>query len=335
MKVIIPAAGVGAKLRPQTYTQPTPLVPVAGKPIISHIVDFLMEGGIDEFIFITGYMGDRIRKHLEDAYHDCGITMHFLYQEQRLGSAHAILQAKALLNENEELLIFLGDIILDLDLNLFIQAKTSVIGVKKVLKPSLFGIAEVNREGFVQKLIEKPSIPKSNLGLVGIYKISNATKLLAAIQHIIDNDIKSMNEYQLTDALMQMVNEEEKIQIVEVDNWYDCGKKENLLQANALLLNRYDYQSSHEYDNCPNTVLIHPVKIGKNCKIANSIIGPNVVIGSNSSIENCMINNTIIGSFSNLENLILKSSLVGNDASLKGLGQSLNVGDNTQITFHN
>lgn len=334
MKAIIPVAGAGTKLRPYTYTQPKALVPVAGKPILAHIVDYLIEGGVTEFIFITGYMGVRIQDYMLSHYGNIDeVEMSFLLQEKRRGSAHAVGLAQKIVERDKEVLIILGDTIADLDLEAFLKSEHSIVGTKKVKIPGHFGIAETDEDGFISKVVEKPKIPKSNLALVGIYKIRNMPLFFEAIDWLIREDIKTEGEYQLTDVLMYMVEHDEKIKTVNVNNWYDCGKKETLLEANALLLNRPDFHRSDEYSTKSDTIIIHPVQIGENCEISSSIIGPNVVIGDNSHIKNCLIGNSIIGSFSEIDSLILNHSLVGNESSLKGISQSLNVGDDTEITF--
>ncbi len=334
MKAIIPVAGAGSKLRPYTYTQPKALVPVAGKAILGHIVDYLLSGGVHEFIFITGYMGMRIQDYMMAHYgHMPEVKMSFVLQDKRLGSAHAVAMAHPYVAEDPEILILLGDTLVDLDLNSFLLNQHSAIGLKKVKTPGHFGIAEVNREGWVTKTIEKPRIPKSNWALVGVYKIQNVPLYFEGTQWIMQHNVKTEGEYQITDVLMYMLEKGEPIQAVEVNNWYDCGKKDSLLEANALLLNRPDFHRADKHPKDSNTIVIHPVQIGDRCTIRNSIIGPNVVIGDYSVIENCLIRDSIIGSFSELDSLILNHSLIGNESTLKGLSQSLNVGDDTEINF--
>lgn len=332
MKAVIPVAGVGTMLRPHTHTQPKALVPVAGKPLLIHIIDFLIAGGIDEFVIVIGYMGNKIRSYLTEHYEGRNIKINFVLQEPREGSAHAILTAKDLIDGNESFLIMFGDTIVNCNLEDFFNKEHTVVGVKKVDSPGLFGIAEVNQQGMVKKLIEKPRIPKSNQGLVGIYKISKAAKLFEAIEQMMAEHHRTNDEYHLTDALMRMLKGGEPITIAEVDSWHDCGKKETLLEANSILLNRPDFQTS-EYNDDEETIIIQPVKIGKNCVIRHSIIGPDVVVGDNTNIENSIIKNSIIGSYSELANVILDQSIMGNDTFLKGVSQSLNIGDNTEINL--
>jgi glucose-1-phosphate thymidylyltransferase len=168
------------------------------------------------------------------------------------------------------------------------------------------------------------------MAMVGIYKVKEGMVLMAALDYIITNNLRTYNEYQLTDGLMHMVSKGIKIQSFKVEEWYDCGKKDVLLATNAMLLMRQKTESNHAF---PNTIIIPPVNIAENCRIQNSIIGPNVSIGEHTFVANSIVRNSIIGSYSQLEEVVLQDSLVGSDASLKGLSQSLNLGDSTEISF--
>jgi len=332
MKVVIPVAGMGSRLRPHTHTQPKALVPVAGKAILAHIVDPLISVGIKDFIFIIGYMGNKIEEFINSKYGAAGINVEFVVQEPREGTGHAIWLAKDKLKGEKEILITLGDIIIDIDMKELLKSKSSVLGVKKVDVPGNFGIAEINSEGLITNLVEKPKIPKSNLALIGIYKISNTKLFTESLAYIINNQIKNLGEYQLTDVLMNMINSGEKIYTQLVDNWFDCGRKETLLEANAILMNRPEFKSS-DAKQFHKTILVPPVSIGENCQISNSIIGPNAALGDNATVSYSIVKNTIIGSFSEIQSTVLHNSIIGNDTSLKGLSLSLNIGDNTDINF--
>lgn len=332
MKAIIPIAGIDIKIRPQTHTQPKALVPVAGKPILAHIVDTLIEGGIKEFVFITGYLGEKVESFVKQEYNDKNVAYSFVRQEQREGIGHALWCAKDHLAGNEPILIMLGDTILNLDLKKFLADEYSMLGTNKVTIPGNFGVVEIDEEGFVRKLVEKPKIPKSNLAMVGIYKIMNPALLRESLKYITSNKIKTYGAYQLTDILMYMIKKGEKFRTFGVDNWYDCGKKESLLAANVIMLNRKEFQQ-YPIPKYPKTIIIPPVSIGKNCKISNSVIGPHVAIGENSNIAYSIVKNSIVGSFSELNNIILADSIIGNDTNLKGLSHSLNIGDNAEINF--
>ncbi len=328
MKAIIPVAGIGSRLRPHTHTQPKALVPVAGKPILGHIIDSITEVGITEFIFVIGYLGDKIQSYVTETYPN--LTKSFVVQAQKEGIGHAIWTAKELINDQDEILIVLGDTIFDVNLKEFVSLPYSAVGIKKVEDPRNFGVVEMGEEGYITRLVEKPNIPKSNMAMVGIYKIKEAKTLMNALNHLIETDSRTHNEFQLTDALMHMVNEGLKLKSFKVEEWYDCGKKEVLLATNAMLLSRLNKTDTPVFEN---TIIIHPVSIPASCRIQNSIIGPNVSIGENTYVDHSILKNSIIGSYSQLEDVVLRDSLVGNDASLKGLTQSLNLGDSTEINF--
>lgn len=331
MKIIIPVAGIGSKLRPHTHTQPKALVPVAGKPILSHIVDYLIENGQNDFIFIIGYLGDKIEDYVKTKYPK--IRAEFIVQEPREGSGHAVWMAREKVNADEDLLILLGDTIIDFDLSKLLADDKSSVGVKKVDDPRQFGVAELNEKGAVTRLEEKPNIPKSNLALVGIYHIRKASKLMEALDHIIRNDIRHMGEFHLTYGIQRMITQGEQVNTFQVGSWYDCGNKTNLLETNSVLLRRNSNGKEQPKYHFENTIIIPPVSIAENCEISNSIIGPNVSIGENSKVNHTIVRDSIIGSYSQLESAILHQSVVGSDSYLKGLSQSLNIGDSTEIDF--
>lgn len=330
MKIIIPVAGIGSKLRPHTHTQPKALVPVAGKPILSHIVDYLVAGGFRDFIFIIGYLGDKIEDYIKTKYPSLHAT--FIIQEPREGTGHAVWLAREQVKPDDDLLIVLGDTIIDFDLHELVRMPFSALGVKKVDDPRQFGVAEVDAKGFITRLDEKPTIPKSNLALVGIYRIREAGKLMQAMDFIIRSKMHQQGEYHLTYGIQRMVSEGEKVSTFTVGNWFDCGGKGNLLETNAVLLKRDANLLQKKY-NYNNTIIIPPVSIAEQCDISDSIIGPNVSIGEHTIIRHSIIRDSIIGAYAQLETAILHQSIVGSDAYLKGLSQSLNIGDSTEIDF--
>jgi len=329
LKAIIPVAGIGSRLRPHTHTQPKALVPVAGKPILAHIVDNLVDSGINEFIFIVGYLGDKVEEYVKSNYPS--LQKKFILQEPREGIGHAVWLAKNHITDRDEVVIALGDTVFDIDLKQVLNESESSLGVKKVDDPRTFGVAELEG-GFIKNLVEKPPIPKSNLALVGLYKIKEAKLLMEALEENIQNNFRTYNEYQLTDGIMMLINKGVKMKTFSVENWYDCGTKESLLETNAVLLKKTLGQDFSKYE-FENTIIIPPVSISEHCRISNSIIGPNVSIGDHSIINYSILKDAIIGSYSELQNAVLHHSVIGSDASLHGLSQSLNIGDNTEIDF--
>jgi glucose-1-phosphate thymidylyltransferase len=327
MKAIIPVAGAGTKLRPHTYTQPKALIPLAGKTILSIIVDQLMEGGIDEFIFIVGYLGEKIQDYVKEKYPQ--LTAHFVYQNERQGIGHAILLTKDIVG-SDELFIVLGDTICEYDIKEVLANPSSVLGVKRVDDPRNFGVAEIDESGTITRVVEKPQIPKSNLALVGIYLIRETSGLFNCVENNIKNHLTSYGEYNLTDAIECMIKNGAKFQSFKVQNWFDCGKKETLLDSNSKLLKKFGSNISpdHQFEN---TIIIQPVSIAPGCDIKNSIIGPNVAIGEKTIVNYSIVKNSIIGSFANLYDIVLTHSLIGSDTEVKGESRSLNIGDNTEI----
>lgn len=326
MKAIIPVAGTGTKLRPHSYTQPKALIPLAGKTVLSIIIDQLKEAGIDEFVFIIGYLGDKIYHYVKDNHAD--IAAHFVGQEDRKGIGHAISLSKDIV-KGEEVLITLGDTICEYDVQNVLQKEGSMIGVRKVDNPRDFGVAEIDSDGRIESVIEKPHIPKSNMALVGIYKIKETDILFSCLQKNINNGLLTHGEFTITDAIDCMISKGVVFNSFKVDNWFDAGNKETLLASNATLLKKFgSYANAQNYSN---TVVIPPVSIGKGCVIENCIIGPNVTLGEYTNMAHSIVNNSIVGAYSNLFNIVLEDSLIGSDTSLKGETRSLNIGDNTSI----
>jgi glucose-1-phosphate thymidylyltransferase len=330
MKAIIPVAGVGTRLRPHTYTQPKPLIPVAGKPIIAFIIDALLDAGVHDFVFVIGYLGEKIQHFVETAYPQIKKT--FVEQPVREGLGHAIWTARHELIHCKEILIVLGDTVFEMNLKAQLKNKSSWLGVKEVIDPREFGVVELDAMNYVRRVIEKPKIPKSNLALVGLYKISEVKELIEILDDNIQHNRRSRGEFQLADALTQLAQNGAQIAAVPVATWFDCGKKEILLDTNKTLLEK---QGLYNVDLPPfdNTIIVHPVSIHHSCQITDSIIGPHVTIGEGAIIQSSILKNSIIGSFAQLEGVMLERSIIGNDTAIRGARQSLNIGDNTEIDF--
>lgn len=330
VKAIIPVAGKGLRLRPLTYTQPKPLISVAGKPIISFVIDQLTEIGVEDFVFILGYLGEKIKRYIQENYPELKTT--FIFQEERLGSGHAIWMARDTIRTSDEILICFGDTIIDMNLAKIMEFPLNCIGVKKVDDPRNFGVVELGKNGKIKALEEKPKIPRSNLAMVGIYKINRVPGFLNALEQTVAKGFEKEHEIHLTDVLSKMISQGSNIKTFEVDNWFDCGQIDVLLETNATFLDREGY-ASFDLPSFYNSIIIHPVSIGENCDISNSIIGPHATIGDNVTINGAIIKNSIIGDYSTIKEIILRKSVVGNDASISGFRQSLNIGDNTEIDF--
>jgi glucose-1-phosphate thymidylyltransferase len=327
MKAIIPVAGAGTKLRPHTYTQPKALIPLAGKTILSIIVDQLVEAGIKEYVMVVGYLGDKIQDYVKEHYPE--YTFHFIQQNERYGLGHAIYLTREFVG-NDDIFIVLGDTICEYDIDSFINQQGSVLGVKKVDDPRSFGVAELDDDGNITRVVEKPQIPKSNMALVGLYKITQTEKLFDCLETLIKDGISGTDEYSLTDALECMIRSGAQFRSAKVQNWFDCGRKDTLLESNATLLKKLGGRISEDH-HFENVIIIPPVSIAPGCEIRNSIIGPNVAIGEKTNINYSIVKDSIIGSFSKLFDVVLHDSLIGSDTEIKGETRTLNIGDNTEI----
>ncbi len=326
MIAIIPVAGAGTKLRPHSYTQPKALIPLAGKTVLSIIIDQLSGAGIKEFVFIVGYLGDKIQDYVKSKYPE--LKAHYIHQVDRQGVGHAIRLTRSIVNQ-DEVIVVLGDTICEYNVQEVVNSPFSMIGVRKVDDPREFGVAEIEEDGFINHVVEKPQIPKSNMALVGVYKIKESEEMFQCLENNIRQGLRSHGEYSLTDALDCMLKSGTKFKSFKVENWFDCGRKETLLESNAIMLKKFAVKT--DAAQFENTVIVHPVSISVGCTIKNSIIGPNVSIGENATIDYSIVKNSIIGSFSNLYDIVLDDSVIGSDTNLRGETRSLNIGDNTSI----
>jgi len=320
MKVIIPVAGVGTRLRPHTHTVPKVLINVAGKPILGHILDSLVPF-VDELVLIIGYMSEKVKRYVDMNYN---FKVTYAKQKERKGLGHAIYLAKSKI-ETDSFLIMLGDTVFEVDLNSVLKNKYTTIGVKEVPDPKRFGIVET-KNGRVVKLVEKPSNPKSNLAVAGIYYIKNSRLLFNCIEEIMNKDIRTKGEYQLTDALQLMIENGETIKTFQVDGWYDCGKPETLLLTNRHLLTKFSKKASVK-----GSILVDPVYISPSATVKNSIIGPYVSIADGAKIKSSIIQDTIINENSQVMNALVFKSIIGSYAVVRGRFKKLNVGDSSEI----
>jgi len=325
MKVIIPVAGFGTRLRPHTLTKAKVLINIAGKPMISHIIEQIIKDKLaTEIILITGFLGDDIEKYLKNKYK---LKFTFIKQEEPLGLGHAIYMAKKYLYTKlkEDILIILGDTLFDVNLKDLCNSKYTRISVKKVDDPKRFGVVEKNDEGFVTRLIEKPASPEispSNEAIVGIYLIKNGKLLFDSLEYIIKNNRRTKGEFQLTDALELMLRKGEKMNTYPIKGWLDCGKPETILETNKYILNK-----NKKKINIKSSKIINPVFIGKNVFIEDSTIGPYVTIIDECKISKSKINNSIIHSNCRIEESEIKDSIIGDNCILIRQKGKFNIGD--------
>ncbi|MBX7244370.1 MAG: NTP transferase domain-containing protein [Candidatus Sumerlaeaceae bacterium] len=333
MKAIIPVAGIGTRLRPHTHTAPKVLLPVAGKPIVGHILDELVSLGFDEVTFIVGYKGDMIREYVKSTYK---FKANFVEQPEMLGLGHAISLAKDHHYNDDGVLIILGDTVFRADLKNVFERGETAIGVKKVDDARRFGIVELDNQGAVKRLIEKPDNPPTNLAIVGIYYMKSPKLLFDCLDELISEKKTTKGEFQLTDALQKYLDRGEPMRVFMVDGWYDCGKPETMLLTNRDLLDG-KLSDSEGYgavaQRYPGSVMIMPVAIDPSAKIENSIVGPYVSISAGTNLNSCIVSNTIIGENADVSTIILEDSIISDNAKVQGNLFKLNVGDSSEIVL--
>ena len=325
MKAILPVAGVGSRLRPHTHTVPKALVHVAGKPILGHILDSLQPAGIDEVVLVVGYLGEQVVDYVKNTY---DLRVQVVEQEERLGLGHAIFLTRECVQEGEPVLIVLGDTIVQADLASVLQRGVTAIGVREVDNPSNFGVVQLEG-GRIQKLMEKPQEPPTNLAVVGVYYIQNSSLLFHSLEEIIAQDIRTGGELQLTDGLQKMIDAGEPMEVFNVDDWLDCGNPETLLATNRYLLAANGYTP---FQRRSDVIVIPPVYIDSGADLENCIVGPYVSIANGAQISNALIRDSIINEGAYVSDLLLEKSLVGHRAVVQGRFSRLNIGDSSEIT---
>ena len=279
---------------------------------------------VDQLIPIIGYKGELIREYLDETY---DIPINYVVQEEQKGIAHAVSLTREFADESE-LIIILGDTIIKTDFAKIPKAGEAVLGVHEVEDPRRFGVCEVDK-GVITSIVEKPDEPRSNLALIGLYYLKDSRKLYETCAEIIEKDIMTKGEYQITDALERMIEGGVQFKPYEIDGWYDCGKVETLLETNRVLLDDMEPKGGRE-----GSIVIQPCYIDEESIIESSIIGPYVTVAKGSEIRHSIVENSILNKGSSLENVILRESVVGSFAEVKGRVSSLNVSDHSQIDYH-
>lgn len=323
MRAVIPVAGVGTRLRPHTYALPKVLLNVAGKPILAHILDALQSQGIMKTTIITGYMGDLVEEFVRKRYSN--MDLQFVEQKEMLGLGHAIWTGRETYND-DPLLIILGDTIFDVDLSLSFTTGFNTIGVKEVEDPRRFGVVLSDKHGKIEKLIEKPDEPISKMAIVGLYFIKDTRLLVKSLNKLIDENIKTRNEYQLTDALQLMLDGGAEFVTFNVEGWHDCGKPETLLSTNRFLLDKQPTERKFK-----DSVIIQPSYVSDKAIIERSVIGPYTSVADDAVVKDSIIQDSIISYGAKVTSSLLVDSIVGNNAELNGHFHRLNVGNSSTI----
>ncbi len=332
MNLIIPMAGRGKRLRPHTLTTPKPLVHIAGKPIVERlVVDIasVCEQQIVEIAFIIGDFGEEVENSLIQIAESLGAKGRIVYQEEALGTAHAIHCAKELLQGN--VIVAFADTLFKANFKLDANSD-GIIWVKQVEDPSAFGVIKLDDNNVITDFVEKPEDFVSDLAIIGIYYFKEGEKLREEIQQLIDQKIMSGGEYQLTVALENLKKKGVQFVPGQVDDWLDCGNKKATVETNKIYLTYLKKEELiHQSAKIVNTVIIPPVYIADGAVLENCVVGPSVSVGAKTRITNSIIENTIIGSDSNLSFANLKNSMVGKNVKIKYTQTDLSVGDFNEI----
>lgn len=332
MKIVIPMAGMGTRMRPHTLTIPKPLIPVAGKQIVHRLVEDITRvcnEVVDEIAFIIHpAFGKKVEEALIAMAQKLGAKGTICYQETALGTAHAVLCAKESLKGN--VIVAFADTLFIADFKLD-TAKDAIIWVQKVEDPSAFGVVKLNDAGMITDFVEKPKDYVSDLAIIGIYYFKNGENLCKELQYLIDNNIHVKGEYQLTTALENMKNKNIQFYPGQVDEWLDCGNKNATVITNQRVLANYGSQISKNIM-VTNSTIIEPCVILDGAMITNSVVGPFVSVGENTKIEKSVIENSIIQNNTKIKHKVIANSMIGNNCDVEGCASDLSIGDYIQLS---
>lgn len=333
MRIIVPMAGMGKRMRPHTLTTPKPLIPVAGKPIVQRLVEDIAKvcgQQVEEIAYIVGDFGKEAEDNLIKVAESLGAKGTICYQKEALGTAHAIYCAKESLTG--PVVVAFADTLFNADFILDAE-KDGIIWVQQIEDPRQFGVVKVNDENVITEFVEKPQEFVSDLAIIGIYYFKDGEYLKSEIEYLLNNNIKEKGEFQLTNALENMKQKGIKFSPGKVDEWLDCGNKDATVYTNQRVLENVKHKEVLIASSAKiiNSEIIEPCFIGENVHIENSKIGPHVSIGSNTKLVNSVISNSIIQTNVNAESCNIFNSMVGNYADLNGANGSLSISDYSTI----
>ncbi len=327
MKVVIPLAGKGTRVRPHTYITPKPLLKVADRPVMSYILDDLKELGVDEIVFITGYLKEKIEDYIRDEYPE--FRAHFVEQEVQNGTAGAVKLAEPYIDE--DVLIIFVDTLFDADLSIaksLSEDEAGVIWAKEVEDYQRFGVVVTDKDGYMKRIIEKPRDPISKLANIGLYYIRDWKLLFEGINHTLDGAKGPGEEYYLTDAFQYMIDHGAKIRTVEVEGWYDCGKPETLIETNRHLL---ETGRARNPDGGDDVKVEGPVRVPEGVELENVELGPNVTLGAGCKLRNVKIRDSIVGENTVIEDAELHDSVIGDRVTIRGVSGRLSVASDSEV----
>lgn len=323
MDVIVPVAGLGTRLRPQTWSKPKPLVSVAGKPMLEHVLDRIMPYAPRKLVFITGYLGDQIEAWARKAHPD--VELAFVEQPEMLGQTDAIIRTRGICNDDA--LVLFPDALFEADFSgLDELAAAAVIFTKDVADPSALGVTLVEN-GFVTKLIEKPAAFVSSQATVGLYYFKRIDDLYDAIDEQIRRELRTKGEFFIADAMQLMIDSGKKFVTRNIDIWEDCGNAEALLQTNRYLLTSDPPSPAQRAA----SVIIPPSFVSRSAEVEKAVIGPYASIGAGARVKDCVIRDAIVEDEAKIEGVILEHSIVGRGAEVVGQPSRLNVADTSKV----
>ena len=331
MKIIVPMAGRGSRLRPHTLTVPKPLVPIAGKPIVERLVEDITRvcgQKVDEIAFVIGDFGKEVESELLNIAEGLGAKGSIYHQHEALGTAHAILCAKESLNG--PVVVAFADTLFRADFKLD-SSKDSIIWVQQVKDPSAYGVVKMDDNSVITHFIEKPTEFVSDLAIIGIYFFKDGSNLRNELQFLIDNNITYKGEYQITDALENMKLKGLKFYPGKVDEWLDCGNPKAAIHANKRVLDFSENKHERSGLKLDNATIIEPCYIGANVQLSNCTVGPYVSLGDGTIVSDSLLKNTIVQNNTTLKNADLEDSMIGNNVTYKGGSKQVSIGDYSTI----
>lgn len=329
-------AGRGTRLRPHTLTVPKPLIPIAGKPIVERLVEDLVsvcDEKVDEIAFIIGDFGKEVEAELIAIAERLGAKGTICFQEEKLGTAHAVLCAQDALQGN--VIVAFADTLFRADFTLD-SSQDGIVWVKQVDNPSAFGVVKYDSDDVITDFVEKPEEFVSDLAIIGIYYFKDGENLRSELQYLIDNDIRIKGgEFGLTDALENMKKKGLQLKTGAVQDWLDCGNKASTVDTNKTYLGylKGDAQLKAESATIINSTIIEPVFIGAGAKIENAVVGPNVSVGNGTIIRDSIVKNSIIQENAEITASVLANSMVGNKSKVTGVEKDLSIGDFCEINI--
>ncbi|HEY5547506.1 MAG TPA: sugar phosphate nucleotidyltransferase [Gemmatimonadaceae bacterium] len=324
MKVIIPLAGKGTRLRPHTHITPKPMLKVAGKPVMAYILEDLERlGNVEQVVYITGHLKEKVEQYTREAF---SIPAVFIEQKVQDGTAGAVDLARPYVDQ--PVLIIFVDTIFDADLSVINRTDADgIIWVKEVEDYQRFGVVVADAEGHMTKIVEKPKTPISKRANIGLYYVRNWKLLYEGIAHVLKQP-KNQGEYFLTDAFQYMIDHGARIKVIDVEGWYDAGKIDTLLETNRVMLEKGRARVPEGIDR---TQIIEPVYIEDGVKIENSKVGPNVSLGAGTIVEHATIRDTIAGTGCRIVRSTLTNSLIGDEVLVAGVEGEVTLGDHSEI----